>query len=157
VGQEKGIRQAGVVHRDAGIVVLLVALAAWVLMWGLRIPGDTPLHALLEGLLLVGLEVLMLGMIPLAYLPGGELRAWSRSERLLPWWLLYFLAGTGLFVLVIIGPGLATFEAPSLIALAVVAVAFAVTAGAFYLGLRLTDPARRPKAAVPDDAPPALD
>jgi hypothetical protein len=90
----------------SAIVLLALALAAWLLRVPLEPEPGIPLgpearlvNAILVALFVVGVEGVVFGLIPLAFLPGDPLFRWSRWR-----WVLLWALGVALFAHVIVYP-----------------------------------------------------
>jgi hypothetical protein len=92
----------------SGAVLLAVSLSAWLARLPVATaaaqPGASALavfaEAFLAGVFVAGLETLVFGLIPLAFLDGDKLVTWSRAA-----WLVLFGGGLFLFVHVLLRPG----------------------------------------------------
>jgi hypothetical protein len=132
-GQAPDSSERGRIAFSVGAVVLAISVVAWSALgidFGSSAAGRAGRGAL-EALFLIGVDSLLFGMIPARFLPGAEVRAWSRPGHILLW-----LAGAGLFALAVIGPGLEDFHVNSVVALGVVAGGFALITLALWLVMR---------------------
>jgi hypothetical protein len=137
----------------AGVAIFAISITAWLaLTLADAIGAPDLLLRILEASFLVGVEFLLFGMLPLRFLPGGDIRA---DGRWLQWFALW-VGGAFLFLLVIIGPGLDDLHVRSLEAFVAVVVVLAAAAVAFYLWIRHLDtrhPLPEEAAAPPPPTP----
>ncbi len=88
------------------IATLAVAIAAWLVLDGLRAgigaEGDalaTVISTATAAVVVAGLEAVAFGMLPLRFMPGRVIYAWHR-----PAWAILFAAGLFFFIQILIGP-----------------------------------------------------
>jgi hypothetical protein len=90
------------------VLTLLLGLGAWFALGPLRLLPDSietiPVAAA-GGVFTVAVEALLIGLIPLRFLPGSAVRTRSRVI-----WAVLWLSGAFLFALVLLRPGLATAQ-----------------------------------------------
>ena len=113
-------------------------LAASLVAWGLAVPvgrlaeiglpGASVLYGVLVAIFVAGLEGLLFGLVPLTFMDGSKVMAWSRVV-----WALTFGLAAWLFFHVLINPGSAYLEALSskkvLLMVGTLAVYAALTVG----------------------------
>jgi len=134
--------ERGPIIRSAGLVILAIAIAAWLALELFRPPvgGDgDPVRGLLEGGFLCAVEFLLIGLLPVRFLAGQDLREWS-----VPWHAALWGAGAFLFLVFVIAPGYAASDSGDEVALTVVGGAFALLSVAFWAAM-----ARRPATVGP--------
>jgi hypothetical protein len=101
-----GIADEGRMEARGALALLVLALAVWIL----RIPFEPApgvpatgvslaINAGLVGIFVVAVEGLVFGLVPLRFLPGQKIWAWSRWR-----WLLLWGAGLALFAHVLVYP-----------------------------------------------------
>jgi hypothetical protein len=147
------------------VALLLLALATWFL----RIPFQpTPgvpatgiamtINLALVGIFVVAVEGLVFGLVPLRFLPGQKIWAWSRWR-----WALLWGAGLGLFVHVLVYPVTVAQPNPTPSSLTTTLASVAVygcLAVGFWLffrwrGRRATEPAPLDDARLASSGEPA--
>ena len=89
------------------LALLVLALVVWFLRIPFQpAPGvpatgiDLTINLGLVGIFVVAVEGLVFGLVPLSFLPGQKIWAWSRWR-----WLLLWGAGLALFIHVLVYPG----------------------------------------------------
>ena len=146
---------------EARGAVALLALA--IVAWFARIPFqpapgvpssgiDLTINLALVGIFVVAVEGLVFGLVPLAFLPGQRIWAWSRWR-----WLLLWGAGLALFAHVLVFPVTVSQPNPDPTSLTATLISVAIygsIAVAFWLFFRWRD-AHRPADGeiAPDGAP----
>ncbi len=134
----------------------LALLAAGIAAWFLRVPfepavgqpqeaGVQLVNKVLEGLFVGSVQGLVFGLVPLRFLTGATLRAWSIRR-----WLLLWAIGIGLFVGVVLYP-VSSYEpnpsATGLLTMAITVVVYGLIAIIFWAFFRRR--ARRAALAPP--------
>ncbi len=132
-------------------------LAATLVAWGLAVPvaglaegglpGASVLYGVLVAIFVAGLEGLLFSLVPLAFMDGSKVMAWSRVV-----WAVTFGLAAWLFFHVLINPGSAYLEALSskkvLLMVGTLAAYGALTAGT-WLCFRWYGPESEPGQAGP--------
>jgi hypothetical protein len=127
----------------AGLVASVVAWIVWIPIGNSASGADAnivvlTLDAFLAAMFVGGLQALVFGFVPVRYLPGAKVWAWSK-----PVWLLLFGVGSFGFLHVLLHPE-SDYDG-SLETMLVLFLAFATASGAFWAYFRLRTP--KPKAA----------
>jgi hypothetical protein len=128
------------------VLVLAMSVGSWLLMAPVSRAADKPgaslgllvLEATLGGIFWCGLDSLVIGMLPLRFLQGSEVRAWSRRG-----WMVLFALTQLAFVHILLRPNTGyvadTSHSPTAIVIALFA-AFAVFSVAFWAYFRFRTP-----------------
>ncbi len=128
------------------VVVLGLSLASWLAMAPVSAAADQPgaslglfiLEAMLGGIFWCGLDSLVIGMLPLRFLGGSEVRAWSRLG-----WVALFAVTQLAFVHIMLRPSTGyvadTTQSPTTIVI-VLFVVFALFSIAFWAYFRFRTP-----------------
>jgi hypothetical protein len=128
------------------LVVLGLSVGSWLAMAPVSAAADKPgaslallvLEAMLGGIFWCGLDSLVIGMLPLRFLGGSEVRAWSRRG-----WLVLFVLIQMAFVHILLRPSTGyvadTTHSPTLIVISLF-VAFALFSIAFWAYFRFRSP-----------------
>jgi hypothetical protein len=130
----------------SAVLVLALSVGSWLAMAPVSEAADKPgaslallvLEAALGGIFWCGLDTLVIGMLPLRFLGGSEVRAWSRRG-----WLVLFVLTQMAFVHILLRPSTGyvadTTHSPTTIVLALF-VAFAAFSVAFWSYFRYRTP-----------------
>jgi hypothetical protein len=131
--------------RSVGLTYGL-ACGAWLLLGPLGHLGNGGgaqlLQSVVGGLVTGGVEAIVIGLTPLRFLPGHELKKWNPKV-----WLGAWAGGAFLFCLVLLHPGLVGAHEASVTATLVLAGAFAAGSFAFWAYFRHRDEQREHAAA----------
>ncbi len=155
------VADEGRMEARGAIALLILALAVWVLRIPFQpAPGvpasgiDLTINLGLVGIFIVAVEGLVFGLVPLSFLPGQKIWAWSRWR-----WLLLWGAGLALFIHVLVYPVTVTQPNPSASSLTTTLISVAIygaLAIGFWLFFRWRNGRRAAtEAAEPPDPEPA--
>jgi hypothetical protein len=131
-------------HAITALWMLLVSLAAWLALPAVEdLLGAQPwvqlvVAAVLATVFVAGLEGLLFELVPLRFLRGESVFAWSR-----PVWALLFGAAAFLFAFILLNPGaeyLGSTRVSPLVPALVLFVAFAVVSVLFWGYFRFREP-----------------
>ncbi|MGH9121962.1 MAG: FGLLP motif-containing membrane protein [Acidimicrobiales bacterium] len=137
-------RRQGVLAAVSAVLVLLSAF----LLWWVRVPlagsdmanpsfWSVVLESALGGAFIMGVESTVVAMLPLRFLDGERIKAWSRVA-----WLVLFLLATTTFVQVLIQPGtgyVGRISTGSEVFVGALYVGFAVLSVAFWAYFRFRE------------------
>jgi hypothetical protein len=130
----------------SALLVLGLSVASWLAMKPVSAAADRPgaslgllvLEAILGGIFWCGLDSLVIGLLPLRFLSGSEVRAWSRTA-----WMVLFVLTQLAFVHILLRPGTGyvadTRRSPTTVVVGLF-VAFAVFSVAFWAYFRFRAP-----------------
>jgi hypothetical protein len=129
----------------SALLVLVLSVASWLALMPVSSAADKPgasfavlvLEATLGGTFWCGLDSLVIGLLPLRFLSGSEVRAWSR-----PAWTVLFVLTQIAFVHILLRPGTGyvadTSRSPTVVVVGLF-VAFAVISVGFWGYFRYRD------------------
>jgi Kef-type K+ transport system membrane component KefB len=133
--------------------MLVVALAAWIALIPVEAAaaggevGPMALQATLTTLVVGGLEGVAIGLLPMRFLPGEAVMAWSRRA-----WAVLFGIGVFAFLHVLINPSsgyLADTERAPLLTIVVLLVAFGAASAGLWAWFRFRPTRPQQVVAVP--------
>jgi len=142
-------REEGRLVAGSSLFVLLIAGIAWVLQASLAVATKPDagfllltLDACLAGIFVIGLESLVIGMIPIRFLRGRSVMKWSKSA----WALLFGLCASA-FTLIFIRPSTtfgSSYRSETPVAYALFAGSLALMAVLFWAYFRLRPESWKP-------------
>ncbi|HEX3622462.1 MAG TPA: FGLLP motif-containing membrane protein [Acidimicrobiales bacterium] len=136
----------------SALLVLALSVGSWLAMQPVSAAARKPgaslgllvLEAVLGGVFWCGLDSLVIGLLPLRFLSGSEVREWSRRA-----WLVLFVLTQLAFVHILLRPGTGyvadTRHSPTAVVVTLF-FAFAVFSVAFWGYFRLRDPRQEAEA-----------
>jgi hypothetical protein len=135
----------------AAVAGLAASVAAWVAWIPVRdaVDGADPnvvrliLDAVLATMFVGGLQALVFGFVPVRFLPGAKVWAWSKRA-----WVALFAIGTFGFLHVLLHPE-DEYDG-SVTTMVVLFVSFSLASGAFWAYFRYRTPEQQPDEALAD-------
>jgi hypothetical protein len=150
--QKLGEKEHGRLTAGSSLLVLAICAAAWFAWSPVSTPAGKPnpsfvvlvLEAALTGTFVIGLESLLIGLIPLRFLRGTTILKWSRTA-----WACLFGVAMWAFVLIFLSPGNgynSSYEHTFSITFGVFAVISALVSALFWAFFRFRPESWEPAA-----------